>query len=154
MAREIEIHSHLQHEHIIQLYGAFEDNKHVYLVQEYASGTYATAEVAYHGSNQLSKNTAWFFKKSESVSYVVSQRPELPYVNPHCWAIILYSGNITVGVYSCNHRFISESNHVFIQPRITAKEVFAFIHSGIHLSWFQRKRQDLELLMVVLCDDM
>ena len=28
----------LHHEHIIALYGAFEDSKHVYLVQEYAVG--------------------------------------------------------------------------------------------------------------------
>ena len=38
VAREIQIHSHLQHEHIIQLYGAFEDSKHIYLVQEFAPG--------------------------------------------------------------------------------------------------------------------
>ena len=38
MAREIEIHCMLHHEHIIALYGAFEDSKHVYLVQEFAVG--------------------------------------------------------------------------------------------------------------------
>ena len=38
VAREIQIHSMLHHEHIIALYGAFEDSKHVYLVQEYAVG--------------------------------------------------------------------------------------------------------------------
>ena len=39
MAREIQIHSGLVHDHIIALYGAFEDGKHVYLVQEFAPGT-------------------------------------------------------------------------------------------------------------------
>lgn len=38
MAREIQIHSGLEHDHIIALYGAFEDGKHVYLVQEFAPG--------------------------------------------------------------------------------------------------------------------
>jgi len=38
VAREIQIHSTLHHEHIIALYGAFEDSKHVYLVQEFAVG--------------------------------------------------------------------------------------------------------------------
>lgn len=36
--REIRIHGQLQHEHIIQLYAAFEDAEHVYLALEYASG--------------------------------------------------------------------------------------------------------------------
>lgn len=36
--REIRIHSQLDHPNIIKLYGAFEDGKHVYLVQEYAAG--------------------------------------------------------------------------------------------------------------------
>ena len=36
--REIRIHSQLQHENIIALYGAFEDSEHVYLALEYASG--------------------------------------------------------------------------------------------------------------------
>ncbi|KAK9861181.1 hypothetical protein WJX84_005607 [Apatococcus fuscideae] len=36
--REIRLHAALQHEHIIQLYGAFEDEKHVYLAQEFATG--------------------------------------------------------------------------------------------------------------------
>ncbi len=38
VAREIQIHSTLHHEHIIALYGSFEDAKHVYLVQEFAVG--------------------------------------------------------------------------------------------------------------------
>lgn len=38
MQREIRIHGQLQHEHIIQLYGAFEDAEHVYLALEYAGG--------------------------------------------------------------------------------------------------------------------
>lgn len=38
VAREIQIHSALVHDHIIALYGAFEDGKHVYLVQEFAPG--------------------------------------------------------------------------------------------------------------------
>ena len=38
VAREIQIHSGLVHDHIIALYGAFEDGKHVYLVQEFAPG--------------------------------------------------------------------------------------------------------------------
>ena len=38
VAREIQIHSGVEHEHIIRLYGAFEDGKHVYLVQEFAPG--------------------------------------------------------------------------------------------------------------------
>lgn len=37
--REIRLHAALQHEHIIQLYGAFEDDRHVYLAQEFATGT-------------------------------------------------------------------------------------------------------------------
>ena len=36
--REIRIHSQLQHQNIITLYGAFEDSEHVYLALEYASG--------------------------------------------------------------------------------------------------------------------
>jgi serine/threonine protein kinase len=36
--REIRIHSRLQHANIVQLYASFEDNKYVYLVQEYAAG--------------------------------------------------------------------------------------------------------------------
>ncbi len=36
--REIRIHSQLDHPNIVQLYAAFEDSKHVYLVQEYAAG--------------------------------------------------------------------------------------------------------------------
>ncbi|KAK9834350.1 hypothetical protein WJX84_004182, partial [Apatococcus fuscideae] len=36
--REIRLHAALQHEHIIQLYGAFEDERHVYLAQEFATG--------------------------------------------------------------------------------------------------------------------
>lgn len=50
VAREIQIHSHLQHEHIIQLYGAFEDSKHVYLVQEYASGSHHSPVYVYMGT--------------------------------------------------------------------------------------------------------
>ena len=38
VAREIQIHAGLDHPHIIGLYGAFEDTKHVYLVQEFAPG--------------------------------------------------------------------------------------------------------------------
>jgi serine/threonine protein kinase len=38
VAREIQVHSGLVHDHIIALYGAFEDGKHVYLVQEFAPG--------------------------------------------------------------------------------------------------------------------
>lgn len=38
VAREIQIHSGLDHEHVVELYGAFEDGKHVYLVQEFAPG--------------------------------------------------------------------------------------------------------------------
>lgn len=36
--REIRLHSQLRHENIIQLYGSFEDEDNVYLVQEYAEG--------------------------------------------------------------------------------------------------------------------
>lgn len=43
VAREIQIHSALEHEHIITLYGAFEDGKHVYLVQEFAPGVMVVA---------------------------------------------------------------------------------------------------------------
>lgn len=38
VAREIQIHASLDHPHIIGLFGAFEDIKHVYLVQEFAPG--------------------------------------------------------------------------------------------------------------------
>jgi serine/threonine protein kinase len=38
VAREIQIHKGLDHPHIVQLYAAFEDSKHVYLVQEFAAG--------------------------------------------------------------------------------------------------------------------
>lgn len=37
MEREIRIHIVQNHEYIIKLYAAFEDEKHVYMVQEYAS---------------------------------------------------------------------------------------------------------------------
>ena len=36
--REVRLHAALQHDHIIQLYGAFEDDRHVYLAQEFATG--------------------------------------------------------------------------------------------------------------------
>ena len=36
--REIRLHSCLQHDSIISLYAAFEDDQHVYLAQEFASG--------------------------------------------------------------------------------------------------------------------
>ena len=36
--REVRLHASLQHDHIIQLYGAFEDDRHVYLAQEFATG--------------------------------------------------------------------------------------------------------------------
>ena len=49
VAREIQIHSTLHHDHIIALYGAFEDSKHVYLVQEFAVG--ATLR-ALHGTGK------------------------------------------------------------------------------------------------------
>ena len=38
LRREIEIHSHLHHDNILQLYGFFFDEKKVYLIMEYASG--------------------------------------------------------------------------------------------------------------------
>ena len=38
VAREIRIHSRLDHANIIQLYAAFEDDANVYMVQEYATG--------------------------------------------------------------------------------------------------------------------
>ena len=36
--REIRIHTALNHESIIQLYAAFEDDAHVYMAQEFAAG--------------------------------------------------------------------------------------------------------------------
>lgn len=41
--REIEIHSSLIHDNIIEFYGWFEDNCHYYIVQEFASGVSCTA---------------------------------------------------------------------------------------------------------------
>lgn len=38
MEREIRIHIQLDHEYIIRLYAAFEDEKNVYMVQEFAGG--------------------------------------------------------------------------------------------------------------------
>ena len=36
--RELEIHSHLKHKNIIQMYGFFFDKKRIYIIQEYATG--------------------------------------------------------------------------------------------------------------------
>ena len=44
MEREIRLHSCLQHDSIISLYAAFEDDQHVYLAQEFASGQTDTHE--------------------------------------------------------------------------------------------------------------
>ena len=38
VAREVCLHSRLSHPHVVDLFAAFEDKDHVYLVQEYASG--------------------------------------------------------------------------------------------------------------------
>jgi len=38
VTREVNLHSRLSHPHIVDLFAAFEDKDHVYLVQEYASG--------------------------------------------------------------------------------------------------------------------
>ena len=38
MSREIQLHSALNHENIIEFYAAFEDLDNVYMVQEYAHG--------------------------------------------------------------------------------------------------------------------
>ena len=38
VAREVCLHSRLSHPHVVDLFAAFEDRDHVYLVQEYASG--------------------------------------------------------------------------------------------------------------------
>ena len=39
--REIEIHSQLIHPNIVNFYGAFEDDSHYYIVEEYADGVRA-----------------------------------------------------------------------------------------------------------------
>ncbi len=44
--REIRLHSCLQHDSIISLYAAFEDDQHVYLAQEFASGENASQRLA------------------------------------------------------------------------------------------------------------
>ena len=36
--RELEIHSHLRHENITQMYGFFFDKKRIYIIMEYVSG--------------------------------------------------------------------------------------------------------------------
>jgi serine/threonine protein kinase len=38
VAREVCLHSRLSHPHVVDLFAAFEDKDHIYLVQEYASG--------------------------------------------------------------------------------------------------------------------
>ena len=38
LKREIEIHSHLRNEHVIRLFGYFQDAKSIYIVLEYAKG--------------------------------------------------------------------------------------------------------------------
>ena len=36
--RELEIHSHLKHPNILQMYGFFFDERKIYIIMEYASG--------------------------------------------------------------------------------------------------------------------
>ena len=44
--REIRLHSCLQHDSIISLYAAFEDDQHVYLAQEFAAGRQTHTDVS------------------------------------------------------------------------------------------------------------
>jgi len=70
VAREIQIHSGLDHEHIVGLYGAFEDGKHVYLVQEFAPGVpritvgnHSTrCEAVQPGSKGVTQEQTWYIK--------------------------------------------------------------------------------------------
>ena len=38
LRREIEIHTHLKHPNILQMYGFFFDEKKIYIILEYAAG--------------------------------------------------------------------------------------------------------------------
>jgi serine/threonine protein kinase len=67
VAREIQIHSGLVHDHIIALYGAFEDGKHVYLVQEFAPGALSYLHVNC-GLISLLSQCAAFYGRPERLS--------------------------------------------------------------------------------------
>lgn len=55
------IHSRLRHENIIQLYAAFEDDTHVYLVQEYAEG--AASYFCDAGKTETVTQLSWGVKR-------------------------------------------------------------------------------------------
>ncbi|KAK9815326.1 hypothetical protein WJX72_001838 [[Myrmecia] bisecta] len=56
--REIRIHAALQHENIIQLFAAFEDDQHVYMAQEYAAGGDLYEELKRSGGQLKERRTA------------------------------------------------------------------------------------------------
>ncbi len=56
MEREVRLHASLQHDHIIQLYGAFEDDRHVYLAQEFATGNPGPQLFNWVSSLQVTEN--------------------------------------------------------------------------------------------------
>ena len=59
VAREIQIHSTLHHEHIIALYGSFEDAKHVYLVQEFAVGAALSWDTQSRPMQRIAHRRTW-----------------------------------------------------------------------------------------------
>jgi len=59
LRREIEIHSHLKHDNVLQMYGFFFDEKRVYIIMEYAPGGELYAILQSNGKFEESKSSKY-----------------------------------------------------------------------------------------------
>ena len=59
LRREIEIHSHLKHDNVLQMYGFFFDSKRIYIIMEYAPGGELYAILQSRGKFEESRSSLY-----------------------------------------------------------------------------------------------
>ncbi|ORZ12656.1 kinase-like domain-containing protein [Absidia repens] len=70
LKREVEIHAHLRHPHILRMYGYFQDNKHIYLVLDCASHGSLYQQLEQHGRFTEPLASEFIYQMTDAVSYL------------------------------------------------------------------------------------